>query len=62
MAFFLTALLIGLIGVALFGVPHLIIWVAQGLFNVDWHSKYWYVFAAWFILGLLFGNSSKSKD
>lgn len=58
-------LLIGVIfvvlPVAIFLPPHLIIWVAKGLFNIDWAGKYWLVFTGWLLLGALF-NGSKSNS
>jgi len=31
-----------------------IIWVADGLFNIDWYSKFWYIYVLVLILNTLF--------
>lgn len=51
-----------LIPILIFVPPHLIIWVAQGLFGVDWSDNYWYVFAGWVLLKLLMPSSRKSES
>lgn len=40
----------------LFLLTHLIIWVANGLFNYDLTDKFWYVFGAIAILNMLLGG------
>lgn len=48
-----------LIPIAIFLPPHLIIWVAKGLFGIDWTQKYWLVFVGWTILGMILKIGSK---
>lgn len=57
--------LIPLMLLAVFGIDVLltkgIIWIATGLFNVDWSDKFWMVFVALIIAQTLFGCARGSK-
>ena len=54
------ALVLIILGV-IHGMVYLIvkgtIWVAYGLFNINWYPKFWYVYVLIFILSTLFGSN-----
>jgi hypothetical protein len=49
--------ILGLVHLIFYFTTKLVIWIALGLFNVDWHGKFWLVYGLVFLISGLTGSN-----